>query len=216
MAYERILLDLESQRDFFNPRGSCYYRNTRKAASKIQRLFHWAKRNRIPIISTVLRIRKGVCGPLSNEFHCIEGTEGEQKLTGTIAPRRINLGLRNTTDLPHDIFQRYQQVIIEKRNTNIFAHARLERLITELESGTFILCGAGVAHGIVEAAIGLRSRGLPVILATDAVADLGDPLTEMAYLRMEAKGVIFAQTEEIITPRPAPRVARLRKSLHAN
>lgn len=215
MFYERILLDIETQQDFFDPGGSCYTRRSGRAGSRIYRLFHWARRNEIPVLSTVLRVRKGERGPLSDIPHCVEGTEGEQKMAGTVLPTRINLGLRNTTDLPRDIFETYQQVIVEKRNTDLFAHARLERLITELDAGTFIICGAGVARGIVQAAIGLRNRGFGVILAADAVADIDDPLDKMAYLRMEAKGIVSAATREIITPRVVRRTARFRKSLHA-
>ena len=114
------------------------------------------------MISTVLRVRKFERGPLScNVPYCVEDTEGEKKLAKAILPRRINLGLRNSTDLPPNIFKHYQQVIFEKRDTDIFAHARAERLITELPQGaSFIICGAGISFGIVQAAVGLRSRGL--------------------------------------------------------
>jgi isochorismate hydrolase len=118
----------------------------------------------------------------------------------TILSARVNLGLRNTTDLPSSLFEDYQQVIFEKRHTDIFLHARAERLITELPNATFILCGAGLAQGIVQAAVGLRNRGLGVILAEDAVLDLNDPMAEMSRRRMEAKGVIFAPTQKIILP----------------
>lgn len=215
MVVDRILLDIETQQDFFDPSGTCYTRKARKVASNIRRLFHWAKKNAIPVVSTVLRVRKGERGPLSELPHCIDDSEGEQKMRGTALPARINLGLRNTTDLPREIFDRYQQVIFEKRHTDIFLHARAERLITELDSATFIICGAGVARGIVEAAVGLRKRHFSVICASDAVLDLDEAMSEMAYLRMMAKGVIFAPTKEIITPQLRRRPMRLRKSVHA-
>jgi len=213
MDLERILLDIETQRDFFCPGGSCYSRQAGRIMPQIHRLFTWARANRIPVISTVLRVRVAERGPLAQVPHCVEGTEGEQKMPGTVLPTRINLGLRNITDLPLGILRRHQQVIFEKRGTDIFSHTRAERLITELAGGTFIICGAGTAHGIVQAAVGLRSRGFGVILAEDAVYDLDDPLSEMAYRRMEAKGVIFAPTREIVRPRPVKQPARFRKAI---
>jgi len=195
---ERILLDMETQRDFFAPGGSCYTPETGRAARNIVRLFGWVRRSRMPVLSTVLRVRCSEQGPLASVPHCVEDTEGEQKLPQTILRSCINLGLRNTTDLPEDIFDRHQQVIFEKRDTDIFRHARCERLISQLDTGTFILCGAGVAKGIMQAAIGLRQLNFAVILAEDAVADLGDDRAEMAYRCMEAKGVIFAPTEQIV------------------
>jgi nicotinamidase-related amidase len=201
MGYDRILLDIETQRDFFVPGGSCYRSGATEAADQVYRLFQWAKEQSVPVISTVLRVRDGL-GPLSATPHCADGTDGERKLSRTVLPRRVNLGLLNTTDLPGELFARYQQAIFEKRQTDIFAHARLERLITEIREATFVICGAGVAHGIVQAAVGLRSRGFGVIVAEDAIVDLGHPLAAMARLRMEAKGAIFAPTSEIIAPRP--------------
>lgn len=198
----QILLDIETQEDFFSPGGSCFGPASAGAARRIAELFRWARREGIPVLSTLLRVRRGRLGPLAQVPHCVDGTEGERKLPESVLPGRIDLGLRNTTDLPADLFLRYQQVIIEKRATDIFRHERIERIITEMPLSTFVLCGAGVARGIVEAAIGLRMRGFGVILAADAVLDLGDPLAGMARRRMEAKGVVFARTIEIISPKP--------------
>jgi nicotinamidase-related amidase len=206
-----MLLDIETQQDFFDPDGSCYSAQSEKARANILRLFEWARTDEIPVISTVLRVRAGERGPLAAAPHCIDGSEGEQKLPGTLLRSRINFGLRNVTDLPEDVFKHFQQVIFEKRDTDIFAHARLERLITELPHVTFIICGAGVAKGIVQAAVGLRTREFGVIFADDAAVDLNDPLAEMARLRMEAKGVVFAPTSQIVSLHPARR--RLHKGV---
>jgi nicotinamidase-related amidase len=212
MTYETILLDVECQRDFFLPDGSCYQPQADEVVRHVYRLFEWAAKSETPVISTVLRVRRGERGPVTGKApHCIEETLGEKKLPGTVLPRRVNLGLLNSTDLPTDIFANHQQVIFEKRDLGIFSHARAERLITELTSATFVICGAGIAKGIVQAAIGLRSRGLGVILARDAVLSLDDPLTDMALLRMEAKGVVFATTNEIIAPKTQRRVKPFRQ-----
>lgn len=205
MTHQRYLLDIETQQDLFQ----CGYiaRDTGPIIENIYRLFDWVRGNQVPVISTVLRVRAFERGPFGCQPHCVEGTEGEAKLPGTILASRINLGLRNSTDLPADLFSHYQQAVFEKRDTDIFKHTRLERLVTELGSATFIICGAGIGQGIVQAAVGLRSRGMGVILARDAVMEFEDPLAPMAWLRMEAKGVIFASTADIIGPRKTLRKA---------
>ncbi len=205
MDFDRILLDIETQRDIFLPKGKCYITGARKAATSVFKLFRWSKQQQVRVISTVLRLRSGMPGPFGPEPHLIEGTDGEKKLPRTILPSHIDLGLRNTTDLPPGLFEDYQQVIFEKRRTDIFKHAKAERLITELPMVTFVLCGAGVQDGILEAAVGLRNRGFGVILAQDAVADLENPELEMSVLRMRAKGVVFAPTSEIVKPRATLR-----------
>jgi nicotinamidase-related amidase len=213
MDHLRILLDIETQVDFF--RRGYFADDPGLVARRVRKLFEWARRDAIPVISTVLRVRPGEAGPIGDRPCCVEGTRGERKLPGTVLPSRIDLGLRNTTDLPLDIFDRYQQVVIEKRHTDIFGHARAERLISELGPATFIICGSGVAGGIVQAAVGLRSRGLCVVLARDAALDLGDELAPMAYRRMEAKGVVFADTAEIVQPRKQLHKVPFRTQVHA-
>ncbi len=213
MRYEKVLLDIEAQRDFFSPGGSCYKPEATIAAQNIRRLFRWARRRAVPVISTVLRVRAGRRGPLAPVPHCVEGTDGEKRISRTLLARHIDLGLRNTFDLPRDIFQHYQQVIFEKRATDIFAHARAERLLTELEAETFVVCGAGSAHGIVEAVVGLRQRNFKIILAADAIVDLDHPLAEMAWLRMVAKGAQPLSTAEIVAP-PRGRKRQGERPIH--
>lgn len=202
MNFDLILLDIETQRDFFDPAGSCYTSQAESARKNVHRLFRWARQNQQPVISTVLRVPPGRIGPLAPVPHCIEDTYGEEKLPRTIIKPYRNLGIQNTTDLPEDLLDTYRQIIFEKRHPDIFTHQRAERLITEMSRVSFVVCGAGVADGIVNSVVGLRSRGFGVILAMDAVVDLGNPGADMAYRRMMAKGVVFTRTREITVPHP--------------
>lgn len=216
MKHDLYILDMETQRDFLLPGGSCYTHAADPVLRNIQRLFHWAQVAGVPVISTVLRVRPFEHGPLAERPHCVENTPGELKVPQAVLPARIDLGMLNSTDLLPDIFGKYQQVIIERRQMDIFAHARLERLITELGRCSFVICGAGRAGAFSAAAVGLRSRGFGVILARDAVLDVGDTDSEMAWRRMDAKGVVFATTQEIVAPRPARTARPLRRETHAH
>jgi nicotinamidase-related amidase len=198
MRIDKVLLDIEVQRDFFAPGGSLYTPQAAQAARNVRRLFAWARKEHVPVLSCVLRQRAGHRGALADTPHCVEGTEGEKRLGGTLMRRCIDMGMRGSTDLPLDIFRDYQQVIFERRITDIFRHARAERLLTELPVDTYIVCGAGAAAGIAEAVIGLRQRNIHVLLAADAILDLNDPRAEMAWLRMSAKGAVPLSTAEII------------------
>jgi hypothetical protein len=168
------------------------------------------------VVSTLLRVSRTQSGP-DHLPYCIEGTEGEMRVPRTVLPNHIAFGTRRTTDLPEDILDHYQHVIFEKRELNIMSNLRVERLLTQLSgNATFILCGAGLAGGIAQAAISLRSRRFGVILASDAVADLGDVNSDMALRRMAAKGVVSCPTATIIAPPIKPkRKARLRTSRRA-
>ncbi len=210
MRLGTIVLDIETQRDFFDPKGACYRPESLAVARQVHRLFGWARAYRVPVLSTVLRLSHGELGPMGVHPHCITGTRGEQKLPTTVLRDRINFGLRNVTDLPADVLDDHQQLIFEKRHTNIFQHARIERLLTELTNVTFIVCGAGVGQGIVEAVVGLRGRRFSVVVAKDAVLDLDAPNQYLPHERMKAKGAVYLPTSDIILPEPkaAPAAAR--------
>jgi len=198
MHYRKVMLDIELQRDFFSPGGACFSEHSLAAGKNVRRLFRWARRRGIPVLSTMLRLKSGRPGPLADVPHCVEGTPGEKRISGALLARHIDLGIRNSTDLLPEIFENYQQVLFEKRHTDVFAHAGAERLLTELHPETFVICGAGTAHGIVQAVLGLRHRQHNVVLATDAILDLDDGDAEMAWLRMLAKRAVPLTTDEIL------------------
>jgi len=198
MRIDRVLLDIELQRDFFSPGGSCFSSRSLEAGKNVRRLFAWARRRQAPVLSVLLRCRPRRIGPLAKVPHCVDGTAGEKRISGTLLARHVNFGMRNVTDLPANVFADYQQVIIERRHTDIFRHARAERLLTQLDAKGFVVCGAGSAGGIVEAVVGLRARGFDVTLASDAILDLDSPDAEYAWLRMLAKGAVPLATDEIV------------------
>jgi len=216
MGYERIVLDMEVQKDFFCRTGRFYSKANGQVLKHIKELLKWAKGQSVPVVSTLLRVYRGQADPTRPPY-CIEGTDGERRVPRTTLPKYIAFGTRRTTDLPADILDQYQQVLFEKRELSILSNLRIERLLTELSgNATFILCGAGLAGGIAKAAITLRSRKFGVILASDAAADLGDPNAEMALRRMAAKGVVFCPTAKIIAPTtPVKSKSRLRTNRRA-
>jgi len=209
MLTERILLDISLQRDLFSPGGSCFRPAAGVAAKNARRLFAWARREGVRAISTMLRVRAGKIGPLATVPHCVDGSNGEKRISGALLARHIDLGMRNITDLPRRLLDDYRQALFEMRFTDIFKHDRIERLLTELDAGTFVVCGAGAAQGIVQAVLGLRARDFRVILVTDAILDLDDPAAEYAWQRMLAKGAVPLTTDQVLAlPRPVRKRTR--------
>ena len=89
MITNRVLLDIECQRDFFSRDGALYQPESSAVYRKICRLFSWARTNGIPVISTLLRLRPGQKGPLSATPYCVDDTEGEQKMPRTSLNRTM-------------------------------------------------------------------------------------------------------------------------------
>jgi nicotinamidase-related amidase len=201
-----VLLDLHVQKDLFFPGGSLYREGVDRTTSNIYRLVRWARRTGTPIISAVLLARQGHHGPFALEPHCVEGSGGEEKLPRTLLPHRINLGLAHTADLPRDVLAEYDQVVFETRDEDVFHHQKFERLITELLGDhSFVLCGATAAAGIKQAVLGLRGRGFEVVVVKNAILDLDDPETEMAWLQTMAKGAQLMSTAQVVREYAVPR-----------
>jgi nicotinamidase-related amidase len=201
-----ILLDLHVQKDLFFPGGALYHKGADRVTSNIYRLIRWARLVHAPVISTVLLARRGRHGPFGLEPHCVDGSGGEEKLPRTLLPRWTDLGLAHTADLPRHVLDQYDQVIFETRDEDIFHHQKIERLITELPNDlTFVICGASVASGVKQAVLGLRGRGFEVIVAQNAILDLDDPRTEMAWLQIVAKGARPVPTDQIVREYAVPR-----------
>ncbi len=216
MRQPLILMDIECQVDFFQPGGALYRREHNVAAGNVYRLFDWAKGTGAAVMSTVLLVRPGHRGPFGLKPHLVEGSGGEAKLPRTLLAGHVNLGLGHNTDVPLNVLDEHPQVIFEKRDPNIFAHPRAERLITELpRDRTFVICGAGTVQGIKQAVIGLRTRGYPVIVAEDAMIDLADSMAEMVWLQMLAKEARPMPTAQIIEEFAPARRRRRTGATHA-
>lgn len=197
------LLDLETQVDFFARGGLMGHQIARDVTRNITSLFIWASNNDIPIISTIVEFQNKWDCPYPTKM-CMENTTGVKKLPQTITKQHIKYGPRNITDFSEDIFDQYRQVIFEKRDTDIFNHQRIERMITDFQSGRFIVCGVGIAYSIVQAVVGLRSRGFPVVVASDAILPVAvQAEQELSIMRMLAKGAVFSKTVNIVNPAPA-------------
>lgn len=210
MYRKLILLDIHTQRDLLTRGGALYIPEATSIARNVQKLFSWARATETPAISAQILLRPGRRGPFSETPHCLEGTQGASKIPGTMLPRRVNLGLAHTADLPPRLFDEYQQAIFETRDPDVFRHQKFERLISELPNDiTFVLCGATVEYGIKQAVLGLRLRRYPVIVADDAVLQLGGPESEMAWLQVLAKAAAPLPTTHIVGEFAPSRRSRL-------
>ena len=214
MQYERILLDFETQRDYFDACGKCVYKNADRVISNVRRLFKWVRREHVPVISTMLWTPQSRDATLGDNSVCVAGTPGSKKVGGTILPKHIIFDYRNSTDLPCALFESYQQVVFESRFSDIFAHPRIDRLVTQLGPSTYIICGATLDASVIQAVLGLRSRGASVIVVRDAVLVPDGYDAEMGYRRVAAKGAVLCSTSQVITQGiPGTKRRRSRRKL---
>jgi nicotinamidase-related amidase len=190
-----VLVDINTQRDFFLANGNTCIRNHRKILTNVRRMMAWAKRNDVRVISTceVYPNHNGISEP----GYCIDGTEGQKKIRYTLLSNRASFPADSSTDFPADILQQYRQIVLHKRCVDPFDEPRIERLLSEVRADNFVLIGA-IAEGAVKAtALGLLQRGKKVCVVADAVGLINKREAKLAFRKMKAKGAKLIETRKL-------------------
>jgi nicotinamidase-related amidase len=192
---KRILIDIDTQRDFLLADGNACIKNHRRVLANIRRIIAWARHNNIQVISTC-EIYPNHNGA-SALGYCIDGTKGQKKIPYTLLCNRANFAADGNTDLPHDVLRQYEQVILHKRCVDPFEEPRIERLLSEIRADDFIVIGAS-AEGAVEAtALGLLQRGKRVSIIVDAVGSRNKKQADLAFRKMGTKGAKLVETKKL-------------------
>ncbi len=200
----RILIDIDTQRDFFLAEGNACIRNHRRVLANVRRVAAWAKYRRIPVISTCeVYPRQSQAGVYPNHNglslinYCLDGTDGQKKIRYTLLNNRVNFAADGSTDLPRDVLRRYRQIILHKRCVDPFDEPRIERLLSEVQASEFILIGASAEGAVKATALGLRQRGKKVSVVVDAVGSHNKREAKLAFRKMKAKGARLIETKRL-------------------
>ncbi|MHC4132790.1 MAG: cysteine hydrolase family protein [Planctomycetota bacterium] len=193
---KRILIDISTQKDLFLATGKACIRNHRRVLRNVRRMIAWARRRGIPVISTCEVYPENGNG--NGEHHyCIDGTEGQEKISYTLLSNRTSFPADGDMNLPIDILRRYNQVILHKRTQDPFDEPRIERLLTEIKAGEFILIGAEAESAVKATALGLLQRNKKVSVVTDAVGAHDRGEADLAFRKMKAKGAKLTETKDV-------------------
>jgi nicotinamidase-related amidase len=188
----RVLVDVNTQRDFLLAEGSACIRNHRRVLSHIRRIMAWARIRHIPIIS-VCDVYPGDDGASC----CIDGTDGQKKVRYTVMHNHVSFPADGHADLSGGILKQYRQVILNKRCVDPFDEPRIERLLTEVKGSEFIVVGAGTETSVMATVLGLLQQGKKVSVVIDAVGSQDSRAAELALRKMKAKGAKLAETRDI-------------------
>jgi nicotinamidase-related amidase len=188
---KQVLIDINTQWDFFLDDGKARVGNRRRVLSHIRRIMALARARKIPVIS-ISEVR-----PENNGGYCVDGTDGIQKIHYTLLSNRASFAADNNTDLPVDLLRRYRQIILHKRCVDPFDEPRIDRLLSEIRANEFVLIGA-CAEGAIEAtALGLLQRGKKVSVVVDAIGAQDKQKARHALRKIAAKGARLVETKKL-------------------
>jgi nicotinamidase/pyrazinamidase len=215
---DKILVDVDVQRDFCEPKGALYVPGSPNDVFRA--LVARAVEERIPIVGSVDSHAWDAWEFGSSETHgpsgerpgfpdhCVKGTAGWLKVEGTL-PRRFRF-LPNVPDAPfmHVVDEvlagQTEGVYFEKEVYSMFANPLAERFMRALvdrsgSSPELYVFGVATDYCVRAAALGLAERGYRTALVTDAIAGITPEGTAQAMEEMRAAGVRLTTAKELLS-----------------
>ena len=191
-----FLFDIDTQKDFMLKTGALYVPGAERIIPKLRRLFDFASRNEISVISTM--DTHAVDDPEFNEFspHCIKGTDGWRKLDDTLIPRPLIFSTKPVDMNLTDCVRKNRQIIVEKNTFDVFSNPVMERL-TRVLPPRAIVFGVATEYCVKKAVLGLRNLGVQTVVVDDAVRSITRKAEKEAINEMHDAGANFVKMANI-------------------
>ncbi|HYK90753.1 MAG TPA: isochorismatase family protein [Acidobacteriota bacterium] len=192
-----FFLDVDTQKDFILPGGALYVPGAERLISKYRRLFDFARKNDITILSSVDAHTPD--DPEFKEFppHCVQGTEGQRKIDDTLLPRPLVLENKAIDRNLIEAVRKHQQIIVQKQTLDVFDNPVTEKLLRALPARAIVF-GVTTEYCVAKAALGLRRLGVKAAVVTDAVRALAPKSGEAAIEEMRTAGCEFVTVETLM------------------
>jgi len=159
----------------------------------------WTKRNSVPIVSSIESHRPFELSDSGYPIHCVDGSDGQDKLDFTIFPLHARVESDNTLSVPIDLFGRYQQVIFRKRTDDLLGNPKADRLLSYLPVREYILFGTGIECSVKALALALLTRGKQVSVVVDACGFWNRATADLALRQIAAKGAKLVTVCELLS-----------------
>jgi len=191
--------DVDTQRDFMNPRGALYVPGARMIAAKIRSLVAHARVVGIRLFGSVDAHVEGDPEMKVFPHHCMVGTPGQKKIRGTLLEDHIFVGLkpRLSPTRIRDVLD-HQQVIFEKQSYDAFDNPNTAQVLKAAGARRHVVFGVATDYCVRAAVLGLLRRGYDVTVVEDAIRGVAPDTTEKALEEMRAAGAKFKPLEKIL------------------
>ncbi len=196
MKNKTVFVDIDTQFDFMNPRGSLYVPGAEDIVDNIKKLFGYAKGHNIKILSSI--DAHTVDDPEFKLFpaHCIKGTPGNQKIEASTC--NDNIIIKNREQKITEPIMDHDQIIVESQTFDIFESINTDRILNMLDACNYVVFGVATDYCVKAAVLGLLKRGYNVSLVTDATKAITKEGGEKSLNEMKDAGAVFTTTKEVV------------------
>ena len=198
------VLDLNTQRDLLANEGAFPLYQFDKLLDGLRKIFVWAQRSHVPVVSTRLR---DLANPAQQQpqrmapagrLVCDSHAPGYQKIPATLLRRRREMPKDCETNLPVEGFRLTQQYIFDLPGLNPFECPRLDRLLSETEVGLWLIVGGPLEWTLRMAVLGLLQRRAKVAVISDAIGQWDPYEGDMALRQIESKNIQWMTAAEAV------------------
>ena len=180
-----VVFDIDTQRDFLEPGGALYVPGGETIVPALRRVLRGAHDCRVPVVASM--DAHTTDDPEFAMFppHCVAGTRGQEKLEETVVgPIRIVGGAAHAIEPAAD-----ETWGLEKRKLSVLEAPAFEVMFAALRPERAVVVGVATEFCVRAAALGLRERGVEVVLVTDAIRSVDVSAGERALAEAGAAGV---------------------------
>jgi nicotinamidase-related amidase len=206
LRWDRILIDICTQRDFLDPGGILEVTNRESLLPSLREVFRFSRSAGLPIVSFV-ESHRPFEPPNGFPLHCIDGTPGQEKLPWSLLSPWTMVETDNYLSLPPDLMATNRQIIFRKRTRDVLSNPKADRFLTQATADAFVLFGVGLERAIKCLALGLLARFKPVTVITDACGHWSSADADLSLRQLSAKGVRLVTVEQFVNE-PAPKRRR--------
>ena len=186
--------DVDTQKDFMDKTGALYVPNAEEIKSLLAVLTEYASANGIQVMGSVDRHYA-----VDEEMkifppHCMDSTEGQKKIPETCAGNKAFIENKAYSANELKAKMSAQTVYFEKQGVDVFSNANAN-LLTRFDAA--VVYGVATEYCVKAAVLGMRKRGIDVLVVEDAIKGITPEGEAAAIKEMKAAGARFIKTGHV-------------------
>jgi nicotinamidase/pyrazinamidase len=192
----QIFWDVDTQVDFLSSGGKLYVPGSEAIVPTLRRLTQWAAEHNVLVVASADAHHEN--DPEFQQWppHCLAGTTGQHKIPETRLPRQLVLP-NHEAAIPADV-SKWQQVVLEKQQLDVFTNPNTEPLVEQLGRPDVVLYGVVTELCVAQAAGNLLQRGCRITLVEDATAALNPAKARTFVDELTRQGAQLARASDIV------------------
>lgn len=191
-----IFIDMDTQNDFFDPKGAMPIKGASEIRDNLKRLTNHAKKHSIKIFSGVESFKR--CKDDDNRKFCYSGTNGQKKIPETHVKNACVIRTDDESMNYESMLKKCEQIILEKSDFKFFDNPHALKLLKKTRIKNCIVYGIAIDYGIERVVLDLIENGFKVWIPVDAVKPINEENREPVMKELRSKGAEMWSTDSII------------------